>query len=135
MAYNAPCTGEKYRAIAKAMGEHMTQGEYRKAVVDAVRKLAADVGVPATFQGILREEDVQFLSESAFEDAFRPGNPRDTSVEETAKLYRSLLPRRGKSYSFASPGPDTRLSGHLFCEICALIDKTELAFVYLCERR
>ena len=95
MEYNAPCTGEKYRAIAKAMGvegtEHMSQEEYRKAAVDAVRKLAADVGIPATLQGILREEDVQFLSESAFADACRPGNPRDTSVEEIAKLYRSLL--------------------------------------------
>ena len=95
MEYNAPCTGEKYRAIAKAMGvegtESMSQEEYRKAAVDAVRRLAADVGIPANLQGILREEDVQFLSESAFADACRPGNPRDTSVEEIAALYRSLL--------------------------------------------
>lgn len=95
MEYNAEATGEKYRDIAKAMGvtgtESMSCEEYRKAAVDAVRKLAADVGIPADLKGILKEEDVQFLAESAFADACRPGNPRDTSVEEIAALYRSLL--------------------------------------------
>jgi len=95
MEYNAECTGEKYRDIAKAMGvegtEAMTQEEYRKAAVDAVRKLSADVGIPADLKQIMKDEDVQFLSESAFADACRPGNPRDTSVEEIAALYRKLL--------------------------------------------
>jgi lactaldehyde reductase len=95
MEYNAECTGEKYRDIAKAMGvegtDKMTQAEYRKAAVDAVKKLASDVGIPANLQGILKDEDVQFLSESAYADACRPGNPRDTSVEEIAVLYRSLI--------------------------------------------
>lgn len=95
MEYNAPATGEKYRDIAKAMGvkgtETMTQEEYIKAAVDAVKKLSADVGIPANLKGIVKEEDVQFLAESAFADACRPGNPRDTSVEEIAALYRSLL--------------------------------------------
>ena len=95
MEYNAPCTGEKYRDIAKAMGvegtEAMSQEEYRKAAVDAVRKLSADVGIPADLKEILKDEDVQFLSESAYADACRPGNPRDTSVEEIAALYRKLL--------------------------------------------
>ncbi|NLS84396.1 MAG: iron-containing alcohol dehydrogenase, partial [Ruminococcaceae bacterium] len=95
MEYNAECTGEKYRDIAKAMGvegtDKMTQSEYRKAAVDAVKKLASDVGIPANLQGILKDEDVQFLSESAYADACRPGNPRDTSVEEIAVLYRSLI--------------------------------------------
>ena len=95
MAYNAPATGDKYRDIAKAMGvtgtEAMTIEEARTAAIDAVRKLASDVGIPANLKGILREEDVQFLAESAYADACRPGNPRDTSVEEIAALYRSLL--------------------------------------------
>ena len=95
MEYNAPATGEKYRDIAKAMGvegtETMTKEEYIKAAVDAVKKLSADVGIPADLKEIVKEEDVQFLSESAFADACRPGNPRDTSVEEIAALYRSLL--------------------------------------------
>ncbi|MDD6143183.1 MAG: lactaldehyde reductase [bacterium] len=95
MEYNAPCTGEKYRDIAKAMGvegtETMSQEEYRKAAVDAVRKLSADVGIPADLKEILKDEDVQFLSESAYADACRPGNPRDTSVEEIAELYRALI--------------------------------------------
>ena len=95
MEYNAECTGEKYRDIAKAMGvegtENMTQEEYRKAAVDAVRKLSADVGIPADLKEIVKDEDVQFLSESAYADACRPGNPRDTSVEEIAALYRKLL--------------------------------------------
>ena len=95
MAYNAPATGDKYREIAKAMGvegtDTMTQEEYRKAAIDAVAQLASDVGIPATLAGILKEEDIAFLSESAYADACRPGNPRETSVEEIAELYRSLL--------------------------------------------
>ena len=95
MEYNAPATGEKYREIARAMGvpgvDSMTRDEYVKAAVDAVKKLSADVGIPADLKGIAREEDVQFLSESAYADACCPGNPRDTSVEEIAALYRSLM--------------------------------------------
>ena len=95
LEYNAEYSGEKYRALAKAMGvqgtESMTQAEYRKAAIDAVKKLSADVGIPANLKGILKEEDVQFLAESAFADACCPGNPRDTSVEEIAALYRSLM--------------------------------------------
>lgn len=95
MEYNAPYTGEKFKYIAKAMGvegvDEMSQDEYRKAAVDAVKKLSADVGIPADLKAIVKEEDVQFLSESAYADACRPGNPRDTSVEEIAALYRSLM--------------------------------------------
>ena len=95
MEYNAPATGEKYRDIAKAMGvkgtDDMTQDEYRKAAVDAVNRLASDVGIPADLKEIVKEKDIQFLSESAYADACRPGNPRDTSVEEIAELYRSLI--------------------------------------------
>ena len=60
-------------------------------VIAAVKKLSEDVGIPANLKGILKEEDVQFLAESAFADACCPGNPRDTSVEEIAELYRSLM--------------------------------------------
>ena len=95
MEYNAPATGEKYRDIAKAMGvegtEKMTQQEYRKAAVDAVRQLSQDVGIPADLKEIVKEEDIPFLAQSAYDDACRPGNPRDTSVEEIAQLYRSLI--------------------------------------------
>ena len=95
MEYNACATGDKYRDIAKAMGvqgtEDMSCEEYRRAAVDAVRKLSSDVGIPADLKGILKEQDVQFLAESAYADACRPGNPRDTSVEEIAELYRSLI--------------------------------------------
>lgn len=95
MEYNAPCTGEKYRDIAKAMGvkgtENMTQEEYRKAAVDAVRQLSKDVGIPENLKDIVKPEDIDFLSKSAYADACRPGNPRDTSVEEIAELYRSLI--------------------------------------------
>ena len=90
MEYNAPYTGEKYREIARAMGvegvDAMTQEEYRKAACDAVRKLGQDVGIPADLKAIVKDEDVQFLAESAF-----AGNPRDTSVEEIAALYRSMM--------------------------------------------
>lgn len=96
MEYNAPATGEKYREIARAMGvagvDAMSEAEYRKAAVDAVRALSKDVGIPAKLSDVgVREEDVQFLSESALADACTPGNPKDTSVEEIAALYRSML--------------------------------------------
>ena len=95
MEYNAEATGTKYRDIAIAMGvegvEKMSVEEYRKAAVDAVKKLSADVGIPADLKAIAKDEDVQFLSESAYADACRPGNPKDTSVEDIKALYRSLM--------------------------------------------
>lgn len=95
MEYNAEATGEKYRDIAKAMGvegtENMSQEEYRKAAVDAVRKLSKDVGIPADLKEIVKKEDIPFLAQSAYDDACRPGNPKETSVEDITKLYESLL--------------------------------------------
>ncbi len=95
MEYNAETTGEKYREIARVMGvegvDNMTQAEYRKAAVDAVKKLAADVGIPATLKDIVKKEDIPFLAQSAYDDACRPGNPKDTNVEDITKLYESLM--------------------------------------------
>lgn len=95
MEYNAEATGEKYRDIAKAMGvegtEKMTQEEYRKAAVDAVKKLAKDVGIPENLKDIVKKEDIPFLAQSAYDDACRPGNPKETSVEDITKLYESLI--------------------------------------------
>lgn len=95
MEYNAPATGDKYKYIAAAMGvegtDKMTEDEYRKAAVDAVKKLSADVGIPADLKQIVKPQDVDFLSQSAFDDACRPGNPRDTSVAEIKELYLSLM--------------------------------------------
>lgn len=95
MAYNAPATGEKYRDIAKAMGvkgvDDMTLDQARAAAVDAVKQLSQDVGIPADLRDIVKPEDVDFLAQSAYDDACRPGNPRDTSVEEIKQLYLSLM--------------------------------------------
>ncbi len=95
MEYNAPATGEKYRDIAKAMGvegvDAMSLDEARKAAVDAVKQLSKDVGIPADLKDIVKLEDVDFLAQSAYDDACRPGNPRDTSVEEIKQLYLSLM--------------------------------------------
>lgn len=95
MEYNAPATGEKYRNIAKAMGvegvDDMTLDEARKAAIDAVKKLSEDVGIPKDLKDIVKPEDVDFLAQSAYDDACRPGNPRDTSVEEIKQLYLSLM--------------------------------------------
>ena len=95
MEYNAPATGEKYKHIAEAMGvpgtDKMSVEEYRAAAINAVKQLALDVGIPADLKDIVRPEDVAFLAQSAYDDACRPGNPRDTSVEEITALYNSLL--------------------------------------------
>ena len=95
MEYNAPVTGDKYKYIAAAMGVEGTEGmsveEYRAAAVNAVKQLSADVGIPADLKQIVNPADLDFLAESAFADACRPGNPRDTSVEEIKELYLKLL--------------------------------------------
>lgn len=95
MEYNAPATGEKYREIARAMGvkgvDEMSVDEYRKAAVDAVKQLSADVGIPADLKAIVKEEDLDFLAESAYADACRPGNPRETSIADIRELFVKLI--------------------------------------------
>ncbi|MEG0050766.1 MAG: lactaldehyde reductase [Terrisporobacter sp.] len=95
MEYNAEATGDKYKHIAVAMGvegtENMTVEEYRKAAVDTVKKLSLDVGIPSDLTEIVKVEDIGFLAESAYDDACRPGNPKETSVEDIVKLYEALM--------------------------------------------
>ena len=95
LEYNKPVAGKRYRAIGKAMQvpgiDSMTDEEAADATIAAVKQLSLDVGIPQNLKGILKEEDVAFLSQSAYADACCPGNPRDTSEEEIAQLYRSLL--------------------------------------------
>ena len=95
MEYNAEVTGDKYKYIAKAMGvenvENMSVEEYRKAAIDAVKKLSSDIGIPSNLKDIVKVEDIDFLAQSAYDDACRPGNPKETSVEDIANLYKSLL--------------------------------------------
>lgn len=94
MEYNQECTGEKYREIARAMGvecvDAMSQDEYRKAAIEAVKKLSVDVGIPTKLEAI-KEEDLQFLAESAHADACAPGNPKDASVEDLKALFRKIM--------------------------------------------
>ena len=95
MDYNKDYVGEKYRDIAIAMGvkgvEKMTKEEYGKAAVEAVRQLSRDVGIPTSLAGIVKEEDIPELARSAYEDACRPGNPREVTVEDIENIYKSLL--------------------------------------------
>ena len=95
MEYNAEVTGDKYKYIAKAMGvenvENMSVEEYRKAAIDAVKKLSSDIGIPSKLKDKVKVEDIDFLAQSAYDDACRPGNPKETSVEDIANLYKSLL--------------------------------------------
>ena len=95
MRYNADYTGEKYKELARAMGvpgvDSMSQGEYRQAAIEAVAKLSEDVGIPTSLKGIVKEEDLSFLADSALADACMPGNPRTPTKEEVIALYRSLM--------------------------------------------
>ena len=95
MEYNKDAVGEKLRAVAKAMGvsgtENMSKEEYQKAAINAVKKLAEDVGIPKDLKNIVKPEDVDFLSQSAMDDACRPGNPRDPKLEDIQDLFKSLL--------------------------------------------
>ena len=95
MEYNKDAVGEKLRDVAKAMGvantEKMSKEEYQKAAIDAVKKLAEDVGIPKDLKNIVKPEDVDFLSQSAMDDACRPGNPRDPKLEDIQELFKSLL--------------------------------------------
>ena len=94
MEYNADCTGEKYREIARAMGvkgvDYMSVEEYRKAAIDAVAQLSVDVGIPTKLEAI-KEDDLDFLAESAHADACAPGNPKDASVEDLKALFRKIM--------------------------------------------
>ena len=95
MEYNKEAVGEKLREVAKAMGvpgtEKMSKEEYQKAAIDAVKKLAEDVGIPKDLKNIVKLEDVDFLSQSAMDDACRPGNPRDPKFEDIKELFLQLL--------------------------------------------
>lgn len=94
MEYNQECTGEKYREIARVMGvkgvDEMSVEEYRKAAIDAVQQLSVDVGIPTVLEA-LKEEDLQFLAESAYADACAPGNPKEASVEDLKALFRKIM--------------------------------------------
>ena len=94
MKFNASKSGDKYRKIAAAMGvkgtEKMTLAKARQAAIAAVEKLSKDVGIPADLKGVLKKEDIKFLAESAYADACRPGNPREVTVKDIEKLYKSL---------------------------------------------
>jgi len=95
MEYNAEATGEKLKDVAIAMGvegvEKMSQEEYRKAAVDAVKKLSKDVGIPADLKAIVKPEDLDFLTQSAMDDACRPGNPKEPTFEDIKNLYLKLM--------------------------------------------
>ncbi|MBR5753365.1 MAG: lactaldehyde reductase [Clostridia bacterium] len=94
MEFNADVTGDKFANIAKAMGvegvDDMSVEEYRKAAVDAVRKLSVDVGIPTVLEA-LKEEDLDFLAESAAADACTPGNPKEATLDDYKMLIRNLM--------------------------------------------
>ena len=93
MEFNAEYTGEKFKAIAEALGvdtDGMDQATYRKAAIDAVRQLSIDVGIPTKLEK-LKEEDLDFLAKSAAADACEPGNPRRASIDEFKDMFRKLM--------------------------------------------
>ena len=94
MEFNQETTGEKYREIARAMGvknvDSMSQAEYRKAAIEAVKSLSEDVGIPKTIDAI-KEDDLEFLSQSAAADACAPGNPKDASIEDFKAMFRKIM--------------------------------------------
>ena len=96
LKFNAPATGEKYREIARVMGvpnvDAMDEATYRQAAIDVIHKLADDVGIPNSLsEAGVKREDIPFLAESAFNDAWTPGNPRDASLEEIIGIYESIF--------------------------------------------
>lgn len=94
MEFNQDASGAKYKEIARVMGvenvDSMSVEEYRSAAVNAVKKLSADVGIPAKLDA-LREEDLDFLADSALNDACTPGNPKPVTIEELKELFRKLM--------------------------------------------
>lgn len=93
MEFNQEATGEKFKAVAEAMGVDTTgmdQAAYRKAAIDAVRQLSQDVGIPTKLEG-MKEEDLDFLAESAAADACAPGNPKAASIEDFKALFRKIM--------------------------------------------
>ncbi|MBQ9738055.1 MAG: lactaldehyde reductase [Alphaproteobacteria bacterium] len=96
MEFNADYTGEKFREIARAMGvkgvDEMTETEYRKAAIDAVKQLSTDVGIPATLKEIgVREEDLDALADAAMADVCTGGNPRPCTKELVLQVYKTAF--------------------------------------------
>jgi lactaldehyde reductase len=95
MEYNAAHTGEKFRAVAVAMGvseaKDMTIEQARKAAVNAVKKLCKDVGIPERLREVgLKQEDIPALAQAAFDDVCTGGNPRPTQVADIKALYQAI---------------------------------------------
>ena len=93
MEFNAPETGEKFREIARAMGvkgvDDMSQDEYRKAAINAVRQLSKDVGIPEKLHSIgVQEKVLVSLSQDALKDVCTGGNPRNCTAEDILEIYR-----------------------------------------------
>ena len=119
LEYNKPAAAARYRAVGKAMGvagiDAMTEMEAADATIAAVKQLSADVGIPANLQGILKEEDIRFLAESAFADACCPGNPRDTSVEESWSCTAASCDLPPNRLEFKIKNPASCLEAGFFC--------------------
>lgn len=96
LEFNAPATGEKFREIARVMGvkgvDDMSQDEYRKAAIDAVKQLSKDVGIPEKLHMIgVKQEDLVALSQDALKDVCTGGNPRNCTAEEILEIYRTAF--------------------------------------------
>ncbi len=96
MQFNAEYTGEKFREIARMMGvdgvDGMTQEEYRKAAIDAVRQLSIDVGIPQTLKEIgVKAEDLDALADAAMADVCTGGNPRPCTKELVLGVYQTAF--------------------------------------------
>lgn len=95
MQYNAESALEKYSDIAKAMGvdiSGLSKEQAAQAAVDAVKALAIKVGIPEKLRDLnVKEEDLERLAQSAFNDVCTPGNPRTVQLEDALELYKKAF--------------------------------------------
>lgn len=95
MEYNTESSIAKYVDIARAMGikvDHLSLEDAAQAAVDAVKNLAIEVGIPEKLELLnVKEEDLERLSQSAFEDVCTPGNPREVKLGDILELYKKAF--------------------------------------------
>ncbi|MGL5593848.1 MAG: iron-containing alcohol dehydrogenase [Cetobacterium sp.] len=88
--YNLSSNYKKFKEIAEALGENvklLSDEEGAKKAVEAIRKLSNKIDIPKLKDTKFNLEDIQKLSNQAFNDICTGGNPKQVTVEAIENIY------------------------------------------------
>lgn len=93
-AFNVNAAMERYAVIAEHMGA-CTCGTTRDVAysgIEAIKTLAADVGIPAGLSALnVKEADFKAMAENAMKDACSLTNPRTAKLEEVIGIFKVAM--------------------------------------------